>query len=558
MYDEISWQLNAGTQDFQRITPFLIGLGIVFLLISVLSSVGHLVDQAQQLKIKDHLAEVIQTKMQNLDMSHLEDPELHDIYFLIEKEAINRPASLILDLRNMLQNAISFMLIAAFLSQIDWSIGLVLIISVVPGTVIQVIYSEKLNTWRRSSTSLERKGEYLHHILTNPRFAKENRTFSAEPSLKERFLKVRKQLFNERIQILKLSLRNTSISKVIEVGAEIVLYALVVKRTLAGFVTIGDLVVLIQAFVKGKTNLTKTLYSFVIINEHRLLLNYLKEFMAIKTNLSPKADDQGTSTQIVPALQKLVVQNVCFSYPQSNSQVLKSINITFEKGKVYAIVGKNGSGKSSLIKLISRLYKPDKGRVLWNDTDIQELPDNHTKNNISICFQDFAKYHLSVSENIRLKRENDDEQKLEFATRESTAEEVINQLPERLNQQLGKQYKKGTELSTGQWQKLAIARMLYKDADLLILDEPTSAIDPLSESIIFDSIRQQAEVKGKTIILVTHRLYNLSSVDKIIVMQDGNVIDQGSHSELMTSCRTYHKMFESQTVNTSNSKLGHG
>lgn len=546
MYDEISVQLSASTQEFAKIFSYLIIIGLVFLVLSVVNSLGQLIDEAQQQKIKDYLAAQIQEKMLALEMDQFENPAFHDTYFFVQKEAMERPAALIISLRNMLQDGVSFLLVAIFLSFIHITIALVLCISVIPAVVIRVLYSQRIYEWQKSRTSMERKSDYLHKVLTSLDFAKELRIFGTGPMLKKQFEGIREKLYGERIQISKISARNTAIAKLIEVGAEIAMYVIVIQRALAGFVTIGDLVVLLQAFARAKGNLTSTLQSLVMINEHRMFLGYLNEFFAY--DKGQRQSEPVLQTAEVPKLTKLSVQNLCFTYHAGSMQVLDHVNAEFAAGKVYAIVGKNGSGKSSLAKLICGLYPAGPQQIFWNDIDIRSLEPEEMRKHISLCFQDFSRYHFTAKENVRLIPGDNDLSKVQKALSSSGATEVIDTLPKGLDQQLGKQYTDGTDLSTGQWQKLAIARALYKDCDLLIMDEPTSAIDPLSEAGIFEEIKRQSRIQHKAVILITHRLYNLKMADQILVMEQGRVVEQGTHESLHTAGTRYYDMFSKQSA----------
>lgn len=544
VFNGVSEQLSEGVNDFGRLQPYFIGLAATFLFLMLSSTYGSLVDELHQQKIKDYLAQLVQEKTGTLEMSLFEDSTFHDVFFMVKTEAMHRPNQLVLNLRDLLLNATSLLMILIFLSFIHFSIGLILIASIIPATIIRVLYSHKIHNWKKASASMERKSDYLHDVLTTLSHVKEVRVFNLGELLKQRFRVIRNRLYIERLNMSKTNAKNSTIAKILEVGAEVLVYFIVIRQVLTGQVSFGDLAVLIQAFIRAKSNLTKTLQSTVQLNEHRLFLGHLHTLLNLKT------EDLDFSKDQLDKLQTLDLENVCFKYPGMIEPAVSNINLSFKSGQLYAIVGENGSGKSTLTKLLCNLYRPNSGQILWNDKDITKVNNEQIISRISVCFQDFNKYHLSVKENVRLHKESDDLTRMTQALKQSSGKSLLDELPNGLDQQLGKEFEQGTDLSLGQWQKLAIARALYKDVDLLILDEPTSAIDPLSEATIFESIEKEARVNGKTVILVTHRLYNIKSVDQIIVMDQGKVINVGNHNQLMTNSIHYQRMFKKQAVGT--------
>ena len=225
---------------------------------------------------------------------------------------------------------------------------------------------------------------------------------------------------------------------------------------------------------------------------------------------------------------------------------MEDINLTFKKGEVVALVGENGSGKTTLVKLLCRLYDPSKGEIYWDEAPIQNFKLADLRKKITVIYQDFAKYFLTIKENIQIAdwERPLNKEHIELAATQSGAGEFIDALPKKYEQKLGRRFRDGTELSGGQWQKMALARAFYKDAEIIILDEPSSAIDPLAEAAIFEHFRALA--KDKILILVTHRLYNLKMADKIVVLKQGRVVEEGSHETLVAKNGLYLEMFEKQ------------
>lgn len=544
LYDEIANQILNGSTETGNSLNLLIWLGVIFLARTLSTVLEIHIDEMHNQKISDHLAEVVQNKVLELDLGHFENPEYHDTYFKVQSEAITRPVALVNNVKEAVQNGLSFLLIAGFLSFIHVGIAIVLVISIIPAILIKMYYAKKLYEWQKNRTSSERESKYLYDVLTNYSYLKEIRLFGASKTLKSRFNNIRSSLFSERLSISKLMLRNSLIAKSLEVTVEVLMYVFIIERALNGLVTIGDLIVLLQAFSKGKNDLSKSLQALVSISEHRMFLGYFDDFL----NLKPTLKKVKKPTEFPSSISKGVsIKNVSFSYPGQSSKALQQITANLRAGEITAIVGENGSGKSSLVKLICRLYDPLSGSIQIDDLDLKDIKIDSLQNNLSVCFQDFSKFHFSVKENIQLGQEEGKlDSNFETVLKSSGSSPLIDRLDKGIHQQLGKEFENGIELSLGQWQKLAIARAFYKNAQILIMDEPTSAIDPLSEHRIFDSIRDEARKKGKIVIIVTHRLYNLKSVDKIIVMSEGRMVDQGTHSGLINSCNQYREMFEKQ------------
>lgn len=536
-------EVGLGSEElFSHVLNELIYFGITLLSIAVVTQLSQLVTEAQQQRVSDYMAEMVQTQSLSLDLGYFENPEFHNTYFQAQREALYRPVQIVTSLISVLQNGISLVLIAAFLSFLHFGMAIVLIISILPSIFIRYHFSKKLYEWQKSRTAKERESAYLAVVISGTEYAKEVRVFSAGQRLKERFRKIRNLLFDEKLKIGKLRTRNSILAKVVEISAEVGVYIFIVYRTTQGLITIGDLVIYFQAFQKGKGNLTAALQSLVQLVENRMFLTYISDFLGFKSSLKQ-------SSKPLPLPQSfengIEFKNVSFHYPDRKNKVLQNIDLHFKKGEICAIVGENGSGKSTLIKLLCRLYDPTSGQIQLNQQSLSEYPLHDYQSQLSVTFQDFAQYHFTVQDNITLSDNyHEDHARMEQVTKASGAQGFIKELPHGYKQRLGRQFRKGTELSLGQWQKIAISRTFYRDTEIVIMDEPTSAIDPLAEHQIFKYLKELA--KGKIVVLVTHRLYNLKVADKIVVMDHGHIRETGTHNDLMSAKGHYFNMFETQ------------
>jgi len=536
-------ELTADTIDQDKITFYLIGLGAALLMDGVVVNLSQYIEGLQQQKVADYTAGLLQKKSISMDLELYDDPEYHDSYFLAHRHGLTRPIQLVSDLMNFGENLISILFIGGLIFTIHASIPLLLFISILPSAIIKYIFSDKLFKWEKKRALMERKGFYLNQLVTDTQYAKEVRVFDAGLSLSEKFRVLRQTLFSEKKALFGLRARMGIGGKLVEVGAEIFSYVFLTYRAINGLSTIGDLAMAFPAFQRGKVNLSGLLQSMVKLLEHRLFLSHFIGFM----KLQPKIRDDESALPLAGKITAgIELKDVSFQYPKTGVNVLSQVSLSLKKGQITAFVGENGSGKTTLVKLICRLYDPSSGELAMDGKSYKAIRLSDLRSKMSITFQDFARYFLTVGENISfsdLSREGDTAG-LEAQARLTGASTFIDRLPDTYDQQLGRMFEAGTELSIGQWQKVALARMFFKEAQVLIVDEPTSAIDPLSEHRIFESLKELAS--DKIIVLVTHRLYNLKMADQIVVMEGGMVVEKGSHDELVAARGQYARMLSKQ------------
>jgi ATP-binding cassette subfamily B protein len=306
---------------------------------------------------------------------------------------------------------------------------------------------------------------------------------------------------------------------------------------------LGDLVLYYQALQRGQGNIKGLLNSLSGLYEDNLFLANLYEFLDIK----PKLIDPPNPKPIPhPMKTGIEFKNVGFQYSTTTRKALKNINLTIKPGEVVALVGENGSGKTTLIKLLCRLYDPTQGRITIDGIDLSQFKTEELRRQISVIFQDYAKYHFTAQENIWLGNIDLPPQSDSIikAAKRSGADDVITKLPKGYDTILGKLFDKGEELSIGQWQKVALARAFLRDSQLIVLDEPTSAMDPKAEYEVFEKFRQL--IKNQSAILISHRLSTVKMADRIYVMDNGTIVEGGTHEELMKLSGTYAHLFEIQ------------
>jgi len=536
---------KSGQIDFSLILKYIGVLGLVHLLQTVITNYQQLATEAQQQLVADHLSKKVIDKTTQLDISFYENPKFHDVLHLAQSQAMYKPIQILNNLTDLLKNGMLISSLAALLIFLHWSIGIVLILCAIPVAFVKWHYSKKMFLWQQKRVSLERESRYINRILTSDTYAKELRIFGFAKRLKEKFLHVRLKLYEEKFKINRGKAQSAIWAKGIEIIAMVLVFSFIAWRSFHGEITIGDLVMYFQAFQKGQASIQSLLTSVVSLYSNRLFITHLFELLGLDSIL--QQDPQ--PLPVDKLVSGIEIKDLSFHYPDHKSTVINKVNLSLKKGKVIAFVGENGSGKSTMIKLLCRFYDPQQGTIIWDNNNYKKLDLKELRKRITIIHQDYTKYQLSVHENIRIEQigttyTNDELNMTIKAAKQSGAHKFIENLPETYDQKLGRWFKNGQELSGGQWQKLALSRAFYKDADLIILDEPTSSIDPNSEAKMFSTLRDISE--DKILILITHRVYNLKIADKIVVFDHGNVVETGNHHELLALNGKYAEMYNNQ------------
>ncbi len=530
------------TGNFELILTYVLIFGFIQLLSAIASNYQQLISETQSQLVSDYMSTVIIDKAIEVDMSYYENAAFYNTFHHAQRQALYRPVQILRNLSDFIKSTFLLLSLGGLLVFLHWGIALVLLLFALPIAFVKWYYSTKLFNWEKNRTALERESSYLNQVLTTDTYAKEVRIFNLGNILLDRFKGVRRELFDEKYRINNQRARAGVFAKAAEIIAMTLSYAFIAMRTFQGSLTIGDLVMFFGAFQKGQAAIQSLLSAVVGLYNNRLFISHVFDLLNIESLL-----EQPEHSDPLPSLQNSIqIKNLDFTYPNTDIPVLNNLNLELKKGEVIAFVGENGSGKTTLIKLLCRLYDPTSGKITWDDHDLKNTSLENLRKKISVIYQDFSKYQFTVGENIQIGdfSKTDSAEDLSAAAKQSGAIDFINTFPETYNQNLGRWFNKGRELSGGQWQKIALARAFYKDAELIILDEPSSSIDPLAEAKIFEHFRELA--KDKILILVTHRLYNLKIADKIVVLHEGGIEEEGTHQELIELNKRYKDMFEKQ------------
>ena len=533
---------ESTTPEFNYVLYILIAFAVVQIIQIWASNAMNYVSLVQADLVKDHMSKRIIDQSIKIDLQNFDSDVYHDTYERAVNEAGTRPISFINALSSFFQNMVSLIAVMGLLIALHWSVTIILVVIAIPVVLIRLHYTKSLVKLRVNQTQEERKSNYYKEILTQTAYAKEVRVFNFGEALANRFNDLRNILRDQKKKLYSKRSNSVSLAQSVESAAIVIALAVIVQRAIKGLISVGDIAMYLGVFQKGQSSINNALKATVTIHENRLYLEHLFDFL----DLEPVIKSPSSPSALPASFENLKMEHVSFTYPETTNQIFNNFSIEFKKGKLTAIVGENGSGKSTLVKLIQRLYNVDDGKISVDGVNINSFLADDYRNRLSIVFQDFSKYQATASENIQLSdfSENYDLDQIKKAARLARADEFIERLENAYDNQLGREFKNGAELSGGQWQKIAIARAHFRDTEVLILDEPTSFIDPLSEEEIFNEFKQLA--KDKIVILITHRVYNLKSADEIIVLDKGKIIEKGTHDELMNLSGTYKEMFDSQ------------
>ena len=537
---------TEGKIVFQQILLLLILAGVVTLITTICNSLAELANTIQGQKIVDYTQSVIQAKAIEVDLEFYENPQYHDTLERAQEEAYDRPRKIVADLIKVAQNTVLLVAMVSLLLSLHWGIAGVLFVAAIPALLVRIKYAKVMYHWYRQWTSMERKAEYLDWLVTGDNFAKEIRLFNLGNLFRERFRHLRSHIHQKTIQIATQQALASLIAKVIAGILIFSAYSIIVRQTIEGVLKIGDLVLYHQAFQKGSNALQGLLGSLSGLYEDNLFLANLYEFLNFQPQIVAPSQPQPVP---IPMQKGIRFENVNFQYQDTTRHALKNLNLALNPGETIALVGENGSGKTTLIKLLCRLYDPTSGSITIDGIDLRQFDPVKLRCQISVMFQDYVKYYFTARENIRLGNIDltPTTASIETAAQKAGADWVIQSLPFGYDTVLGKWFDRGEELSIGQWQKIALARSFLRDSQVIILDEPTSAIDPQAESEIFLKFRQL--IGDRTAILISHRLSTVKMADCIYVMERGAIVESGTHKQLIQLNGLYAKMFETQALN---------
>lgn len=477
-----------------------------------------------------------------LDLEQFESSDQQDRLERARHQVTGR-TTLLTQVFGQAQDALTVLSLAAgLLAYAPWLIVLILV-ALLPAFAGEVYFNAqgyRLNYFR---TPERRQLDYIRYLGSSVETAKEVKLFGLNAFLVNRFRNFANRMYadNRRLAIRRAAWG--SLFAALASCAYYLAYALIVWRTIKGDFSIGDLTFLSGSFLRLRALLEGLLLGFSQIAGQALYLGDLFSFLAVRPSIgsppNPRLFPQ-------PLQSGIVFENVGFQYPDSDRWAVRHLSLMLRAGEVVALVGENGAGKTTIVKLLARLYDPTEGRILLDGYDLREYDLDDLRRHIGVIFQDFVRFHFTAGENVGAGRieATDDRNRIQQAAERSLADRIIQRLHHGYDQPLGKRFHEGADLSGGEWQKIAIARAYMQDAQVLILDEPTAALDARSEYEVFQRFGDLS--LGKTAILISHRFSTVRMADRILVLENGQVAEAGSHNELVASGGRYAELFEMQ------------
>jgi ATP-binding cassette subfamily B protein len=544
LVDSLVAALNGGP-----LQPALVWVGLMALVLlagEILGSLSTWVRTAQGERVSNHIYGLIHAQALRLDLTFFETPAFYDQLHRARVDALNRPAALLENLGVLAQNGITLVAMAAVLLSFGPWIPALLLVSTLPALFVVARTTLRFHRWRLKNTANERRTRYYDWLITWHESAAEMRLFALGDHFKAAFQSLRARLASERVHLA----RDQAFAELAAGGVALLSLGAalgwMVGQAVQGLASLGDMALFYQAFNQGQRLLRSLLTNAGEIYRNLFFLENLFEFLALAPQVTESLDALSQSAHID---QEIHIENVHFQYPDSERVALDNFDLAIPAGQIVALVGENGAGKSTLIKLLCRFYDPQSGRITFDGTDARELALADLRRQITVLFQEPVHYHERVSDNIAygdLEAEPSLAQ-IEAAARAAGADNAIHTLSQGYQTVLGKWFG-GAELSVGEWQRVALARAFLRQASLVILDEPTSAMDSWAEADWLARFRDL--VAGRTALIVTHRFTTAMQADVIHVMAAGRVVESGTHAELMALGGRYAQSWRRQTRET--------
>jgi ATP-binding cassette, subfamily B, bacterial len=478
----------------------------------------------------------------SLDLLAYEDPVFYDRLERARVQATDRLV-MIQALGRLVQQAITTLTLSVSIMFFSPWLLLLLIVGVVPAFLGESHFAFLGYAKNFRQTPIQRQLDYLRVLGGSKEAAKELKLFGLRTFLRERFTRLSDEIYNENVALSRRKLIAGSVLTAIGTMGYYSAYVFVIWRTVAGASSIGTLTFLTGAIQQASSNLQQIFSTLAAIGDQALFLTDLLAFFKMEPTIRSKPNALPAPRPIVRGFE---FRNVCFSYPGNSRLILDHINFQLNPRERLALIGENGQGKTTIVKLITRLYDPSDGQILLDGIDLREYDLEDLHKVMGVIFQDFMRYEMTARDNIGVGRveEMNNRELIEAAAQKSMAHPTITRLPQGYEQMLGRRFEQGVDISGGEWQKVALARAYLRDAQLLILDEPTAALDARSEFEVFHRFAELTA--GKMALFISHRFSTVRSADRIIVLENGKIAEEGSHDQLASLGGRYAEMFEMQ------------
>ncbi len=498
------------------------------------------VAEQHAMAVSDRVHADLHSKLLSVDLAFFENSGEQDRLHLAQSEAMTRPISILGSLFQILQGSIGFCGVLLLLSALQPWVAVALALAGVPALFVRLFRGRRFYEWRRSLAPLEREAGYFHHVLTDGDYAKELRLHGYGDFCRTRFASVRGRLRDARLVWRRYVLSRELVMQFVVLAVTAALLLWMSSRLLAGTLTLGALVMYAQALQRGQSQLGLLASAAADVYQSALFLQAFEELMGLPERVVAPAVPRAVPA---PLRQGIVFDHVGFTYPGTDRPVLRDLTFALRPGECTAIAGANGAGKSTLVKLLCRLYDPTAGRILVDGVDVRELDPADWRQRIGVLFQDFGRYQLTVAENIWIGDPHGtaEDPRVAAAAHHAGLDEVVRNWPQGLATPLGRWLHEGTEPSAGQWQRIALARTLLRDAELLIMDEPSSALDAQTQREVVRML--EADAVGRMALVVTHRPEMLDWAQRLIVLREGAVAEDGTPAMLRSAGGEFSRLF---------------
>jgi ATP-binding cassette subfamily B protein len=533
---------SLGIWDF---FPIVIGL---WLTVGVQRAVGAYMGYGRNLFVRRVELEAerrLLAQASKVDIGHFDNSNWHDRLARAKREVSWRPGDLTWSILGLSGNIVTIALMATLLASLHYLLVILALAAAVLSLLLERRMTARLYEFFYKETPEERERQYMGDLLVQPRTTKEIRAYMLSDYLLGRHRDLSEGLFKQREQMFRAGRHISMLSGLVTGTALALAYAFVAVQGSSGAIDPGGVVLVIGAFTSVAGTLGQVSSTFVAVDQHTAFLDDYFSFLSIEplvpTPINPAPAPKTFS-------EGIEFDNVSFSYPGGTEPALEGLSLRIRGGELLALVGENGAGKSTLVKLLLRFYDADQGTVRVGGVDLREMGPETLRSRIGVLFQDYASYELTVRENVVMGRPDvkiDDERVIE-ALQDARSEWLLKKMPNGLDSKVGRLFEGGHDLSGGEWQRLALARLMYRDADIWILDEPTSSLDPEAEAAIFAELKEN--LKGRIGIVISHRFSTVRIADRIAVIAGGRVTELGSHEELLAAQGRYAQLFELQAA----------
>ena len=510
---------------------------------AILGRTGGYFDALLADRFTRHVSVRVMQHASRLDLASYEDPVFYDKLERARVQATDRIA-MIHAIGALLQQSVTAATLSMTILWFSPWLLLLLIIAVVPAFLGESHFAFLGYSLNIRQTPARRQLDYLRVLGASKESAKELKLFGLSDFIVGDYARISNDLYDQNVALARRRLWAGALLSLVSTAGYYSAYAWVVYRTVTGELSWGTLQMLAGAIGGASANIQSIFSTFSSIADQSLFLTDLVEFFQVQPKVQSKADAIPAPRPVQSGFR---FERVCFAYPGSSRLILDNLDFSIDPGERIALIGENGQGKTTIVKLITRLYDPTDGRILLDGVDLRDYSIEDLNREVGVIFQDFMRYEMSARRNIAVGRiDLDSDLEVRHAARKSLAESVIQRLPNGYDQLLGRRFEGGLDLSGGEWQKVALARAYLRDAQLLILDEPTAALDARSEYEVFQRFAELTE--GKMALLISHRFSTVRMADRIVVLENGRIAEQGSHQSLMALGARYAEMFELQAA----------